>query len=202
MPTRKISSTVDVKMFQLAQDMTGAGQAETIRQALNHFIHNPPATRAAPIATSRAAPVAVSRAMPVAASRGAPMAFVQETAKPVTEMTNDEKQACLMLMSNSRSAIGDSLAYLVGEEAVADIATKKRLRILIGDLEAKEAKINARITAFLAEQLTMVPPSTQIIAEISQLAEKVGQLTLEAQRADQVITAVKSVVQIWTGTQV
>lgn len=195
MPTRKISSTVDKKMFQLAQEMTGASQAETIRQALNHFIHNPPAARAAPVAATRSGP-------PVAAGRGVPVAVAREAPKPVTGMTDGEKQACMKLMLKSRKAVGDSLVYLAGEEAVADTETKKRLRILIGDLEADMAKINARIIAFQAEQLTMLPPSAQIIAEISQLAGEVGRLTQGAQRADQVITAVSSVIQIWTGTQV
>ncbi len=179
MPTKSVSSTVDVNVLSEAQRITGESQAETIRMALAHFI-----------ATGGVRPKAAAA---VAA---------QAAAKPVNNMTDAEELACLRVLMKSRKALGDALVYLSGEEAVADTATKKRLRIVIGDFEADLAKVNARITAFQAEHLTMVPPSTVTVDRISQLADQVGQLTLEAQRADQVIAAIRSVVEIWTGTQV
>lgn len=188
MPTRRVSSTVDVNILSKARQISGASQAETIRQALAHFA-------ATAGVGGRSAPAATRR------RSGAPAAGAS-AAKAVTDMSDAEESACLRVLMQSRTALGDALVYLNGEEAVADTATKKQLRIVIGDFEADLAKVNARITAFLAEHLTMVPPSAATVDSISQLAEQVGQLTLEARRADQVISAVKSVVEIWTGTQV
>jgi hypothetical protein len=129
-------------------------------------------------------------------------AVVAVAAKPVRDMSEDEKVASLKLLVSARRGLEDALVYLAGEAEVADLATAKRLRIQILDLEADIAKVRARITAFQAEQLTMVPPSPETVERIGELTEEVGRLTEDAHRADQVVAAAVSLVQIWTGTQV
>lgn len=180
MASKSVSSTVDEDLFQRARNMTGAGQAETIRRALDHFVASPPAAAIVAMEAPPAAPLA---------------------AKPVADMTDDEELASLRLLLKSRQVLTESLVYLKGEEAVADTPAKKRLRIQIGDLEADLAKLNARIAAFQAEQITMVPPSRQLVERVGRLAEEVGQLVLVAENADRVLGAVRQVVAIWTGTQ-
>lgn len=184
MANKNVSSTVDEVLFQRAMDMTGAGQAETIRHALQHFVASvgggtPEAELAMPA--------------PAAATVGA---------KTVADMSDAEELASMRLLLKASDALGDAIVYLAGEEAVANTAEKKRLRIIIVDLKADKAKADARINALTAGQLTMVPPTVDTVDRISQLAEQVGELTHDAQQADLVIAAVKSVVQIWTGTQV
>ena len=114
-------------------------------------------------------------------------------------MTGKNKAATSLFLTKARQAMRDALAYFVGEEAVANTATKKRLRIEIGDLEAELKKMNVRIIAILSGKLTMAPPSKATVDKIAELADKVGQLTLKAQSADQIVNAAKSVVDIWTG---
>lgn len=183
--SKSVSSTVDEDLFQRAQAMTGAGQAETIRRALEHFVSSGP-DAASPAAT----------ALPTAQA-AAPLAG----AKPVADMSDSEELASMRLLLRASDALGDAIVYLAGEEAVADTAERKRLRIIIGDLTADKAKADARINALQAGQLTMVPPSDAMVEKVAELAEKVGELTRTAQQADLVIAAVKQVVEIWTGTQ-
>lgn len=182
--SKSVSSTVDEDLFQRAQAMTGAGQAETIRRALEHFVSSGPDAASA------------TTALPTAQA-AAPLAG----AKPVADMSDSEELASMRLLLRASDALGDAIVYLAGEEAVADTAERKRLRIIIGDLTADKAKADARINALQAGQLTMVPPSDAMVEKVAELAEKVGELTRTAQQADLVIAAVKQVVEIWTGTQ-
>lgn len=175
---KSVSSTVDEKLWKKATGLTGAGQAETVRLALQHYVD----THIAPVGMVQAA---------------APPTGV----KAVGDMTAEEKQASLRLLVNARQALSAAVVALTGAEAVADSDKKGLLRIKIGDVEAQLAKINARITAFQAGSLTMEPPNPATIKKISDLAEKVGKMTANAQQADLVVNAVNKVVAIWTGTQ-
>ncbi|MEM9292148.1 MAG: hypothetical protein AAGD01_10745 [Acidobacteriota bacterium] len=185
MAKKTVSSTVDQELFEQAQGISGEGQAATIRLALRHYVDHALFEVEAPSAISLGA-------SPV----------LEAADLPVDQMSEEQRRASLTLLVRARQALGDAVVHLTGEEVIADAAEKSRLRILIADLEAELTKVNARITAFQAGRLAMVPPSADTVEEIGQLAEQVGELIVEAQRTDRIMTVVQQVIEIWSGTQV
>ncbi len=180
--TKKITATVPQELLDQALELTGEGISETVRQGLQL--------------------IAGSDSEPQLRALVAKTTLTGLPAKPVGEMSDSEELASLRIFMKAKQALDDAVAFVAGREAIStDTEELKRLRIERAELEADLAKVNARLNAFQAGMVKMVPPSPQTVSSIGKLAEQVGELALAAQQADQVVAAAKAVFEIWTGTQ-
>jgi hypothetical protein len=171
MATRRISSTVDKDLFHEARQISGESQAETIRQALAHYVKH---------AAASALPAAAQPAL----AAGAPVA--QLSARQTLTLARRGLNSAILLL---RAKASDPFPP-PGVDAVAET---QRINIEIADLESKVFAISQKIAALDANTLSLAPPNAATVQAISQLTDSVGQMTAAATQTDQIIAVAKQI---------
>lgn len=137
--------------------------------------------------------MAATKAVPKAAALAVPVAE-----KAQADMTAAELDRCDAALFAARDGFERAIRLLRRKAAdpnpppgVDAVEQTARLNIEIADLEMKLFRVSQKINAFDAGQLTMAPPDEATVSSISDLAESVGKMTVEAQDADTIVDVAK-----------
>ncbi len=123
--------------------------------------------------------------------------------KLVSQMSEAEQLAALRMYLKTEEGLEDAIALLNARKVNFDTTEGelKRIRIELADAKAELAKVRARLIAFEANQLSMKPPSPEVITTITEQAKKLDEMIANAQAADTIVAAVKLLTEAWANTQ-
>ena len=123
--------------------------------------------------------------------------------KPANDMSENEKLASIQSFLSTETGLEDAIALLSARKvSFATTETElKLIKIKLADLKAELAKVRARLIAFQAGDLTMRPPSPQVLQEIQSHAATLDRMIVQAETADTIVAAAVLLAQAWAETQ-
>lgn len=115
---------------------------------------------------------------------------------------SDQRSNYLILSLRAENAIIEAIGLLKTVRTLhADENESRVITVQIADLEAKRTKIHADRLAFIAEELSIRPPTSHDVDTITQLAKEVDKFIVNANIASDVIEATTKIVNMWAKTQ-
>ena len=114
------------------------------------------------------------------------------------EATDAQRADFLEAANDTKTGLRAAMAVLRGRQIQSsDPDEANVIRVALLDLDAELAKVQADLTAFLAELRAVNPPTPQDVREIQGVVREIDRMTANAVVASEVLMATTALVNRW-----
>jgi hypothetical protein len=107
----------------------------------------------------------------------------------------------LELAGTTISGLSDALALLRARDVLATGDERRLITVELADIKAERAKVRAEMLAFLANEITVRPPTDAEVAQAKALATDLENLAAESTRAEAVVDLATRLFELWQKTR-
>ncbi len=114
------------------------------------------------------------------------------------DATTEQQMDYINTLLKAKSAVGDAIVLLSTIKALTgDPNETNVINVKLLDLEAENAKLQAKLIAFGSQQASFNPPSESTIEDVKVIADELDQMVAEAGKASQVISLATTLLEKW-----
>lgn len=125
----------------------------------------------------------------------------RRAAEAVRAAPADDGARYLELTGATLAGLDDAIALLRARDVFATGDERRLITVELAELEAQRAKVRAEMVAFIANEVTVRPPSEEEVATAKELAAELEAMAAAATAAREIVGLATELLETWRTTQ-